>query len=74
MDLVVRRGGKLYGFEFKATERPRVTHSMTIARSDLGLERVYLIYPGEKSFPLRDGMMAIGYSTLPELDLPPTPD
>ncbi|MGC9451303.1 MAG: ATP-binding protein [Oceanipulchritudo sp.] len=74
MDLVVRRGGKLYGFEFKATERPRVTHSMTIARSDLGLERVYLVYPGEKSFPLRDGMMAIGYSTLPELDLPPTPD
>lgn len=51
IDLVVERGGKRYGFEFKATEKPGVTHSMTIAREDLRLETVYLVYPGELSFP-----------------------
>jgi len=70
IDLVIHRGGKLYGFEFKVTEKPSVTHSMTVARSDLGLERVYLVYPGELSFPLREGMEAVGYSQLPKLALP----
>ena len=70
MDLVVRRGGRLFGFEFKATEKPSVTHSMTIAWKDLGLERVYLVYPGDLSFPLRDGMEALGYARIPEFRLP----
>ncbi len=69
MDLVVRRGGKLYGFEFKATERPAVTHSMTIAQKDLGLSKVYLVHPGDLSFPLREGMEALGYRQIPELRL-----
>jgi predicted AAA+ superfamily ATPase len=70
MDLVVRRRGRLYGFEFKATEKPSATHSMTIAKRDLGLERVYLVYPGELSFPLRDGMEALGFAGIPEFRLP----
>lgn len=70
IDLVVERGGKRYGFEFKATEKPSVTHSMTIAQQDLELETVYLVYPGELSFPLRDGMEAIGYAQLPDFRLP----
>ena len=60
MDLVVERGGKRFGFEFKVTEKPRVTHSMTIAKGDLGLEKLWLVHPGEASFPLRDGMEALG--------------
>ncbi len=70
IDLVVERGGKRYGFEFKATEKPGVTHSMTIARADLELEKVYLVHPGELSFPLRDGMEALGYARLPEFRFP----
>jgi predicted AAA+ superfamily ATPase len=70
IDLVVERGGKRYGFEFKATEKPAVTHSMTIARQDLELERVYLVHPGELSFPLREGMEALGYGQLPEFRFP----
>ncbi len=69
MDLVVRRRGKLYGFEFKATEKPSVTHSMTIAQADLGLEKVYLVHPGRLSFPLRAGMEALGYRQIPDLVL-----
>lgn len=70
MDLVVQRGGRLFGFEFKATEKPSVTHSMTIAQKDLGLEKVYLVYPGELSFPLREGMEALGYAQIPVFRLP----
>ena len=70
IDLVIERGGKRYGFEFKVTEKPSVTHSMTIAQSDLGLEKIYLVYPGELSFPLRNGMEALGYSKIPEFVFP----
>ncbi len=69
MDLVVPRAGKLYGFEFKVTEKPSTTHSMTIAKKDLGLDHVYLIYPGELTFALREGMTAVGYQKLPDLVL-----
>lgn len=70
MDLIVERGGKRYGFEFKATEKPTVTHSMTIAQADLDLEKVYLVYPGELSFPLRDQMETLGYTQIPEFRFP----
>jgi uncharacterized protein len=69
IDLVIERGGKRYGFEFKVTEKPSVTHSMTIAQTDLELEKVYLVYPGELSFPLRDGVEALGYGKIPELKI-----
>lgn len=70
LDLVVERGGKRYGFEFKVTEKPSVTHSMTIARQDLGLEKIWLVYPGELSFPLREGMEALGYAGIPGFRFP----
>jgi len=70
IDLIIRRGGKLYGFEFKVSEKPTVTQSMTIAAADLGLEKIFVVYPGEVSFPLREGIEAIGYSQIPELRLP----
>jgi len=46
---------------------------MTIAQADLGLEKVFLVYPGELSFPLRDGMEALGYSRIPEFGFFQTP-
>ena len=69
LDLILRAEGKLFGFEFKVTEKPAVTHSMTVVQKDLGLDKVYLLYPGELSFPLRDGMWAIGYQQLPQFSL-----
>jgi len=70
MDLVVERDGRRFGFEFKLTEKPGVTHSMTIAKEDLALDAVYLVYPGERSFSLREGMEALGYAGIPEFSLP----
>lgn len=69
MDLVPRRNGKLYGFEFKVSEQPRISHSMTTAQKDLCLEAVYLVYPGELSFQMREGFHAFGYTQIHELKL-----
>jgi hypothetical protein len=43
---------------------------MTIAKADLALEKAYLVYPGELSFPLRDGMEALGYAKIPDFRFP----
>ena len=54
VDLILRRGGELYGIECKFADAPRVTPSVRIALSDLGLARVALLYPGAQRFPLSD--------------------
>lgn len=69
IDLIIRRGGKLYGFEFKVSEKPAVTPSMTIALQDLGLEKIWVVYPGDLTFPLGDKIEALGYQQIPSLRL-----
>lgn len=41
---------------------------MAIAQKDLDLETVFLLYPGEMRFQLREGMEAIGLVRLEELE------
>lgn len=65
IDLVVPHAGKLYGFEIKATERPRKTHSMTIAMQDLSLDKIFVVYPGEITFPITESITALAFSDLP---------
>jgi len=52
LDLFVIRGGRRYGFEFKFADAPRSTKSMRVALADLRLERLFVIYPGEKDYAL----------------------
>jgi hypothetical protein len=47
------------GFEFKCTDAPVVTKSMHIALSDLGLERLWVVYPGSERFPLAKRITAL---------------
>jgi len=61
MDLIVIKGDRKIGFEFKYTDRPKITKSIRIAMEDLKLEEVYLIHPGEKSFFLDEGVKAVGF-------------
>ena len=49
VDLVVPRGGKLYGFEFQYSDAPTSTKSMQVARTELGLERLDVVYQGHAS-------------------------
>jgi len=54
LDLLINFKGKRYGFEFKYMDSPRIIKSMTVVLEDLKLERLYVVYPGQRSFPLKD--------------------
>jgi len=64
IDLVLRREGRLFGIECKRTDSPRMTPSIRIALEDLGLERVAILYPGGKRFPIVPGVEAVPVSSL----------
>jgi predicted AAA+ superfamily ATPase len=64
LDLLVFRGGRRFGFEFKYTDSPRTTKSMASALEDLGLERLYVIFPGTERFPLGDKIEALGLANI----------
>lgn len=64
MDLVLRRGDRLLGVEFKRADAPKITKSIRIALEDLGLDQVAVIYPGEKRYSLADRVEAIPLSEL----------
>jgi len=55
MDLVTTIGGSTFGFEFKRSDVPQVTRSMRVAAEDLGLRKVFQVYPGLDSFPMEPG-------------------
>jgi len=57
--LIVRRGDRLLGVECKRTDAPGMTTSIRIALEDLGLERVAVIYPGNKRYPLAHKVEAV---------------
>ena len=64
IDLMLYRAGKLFGVECKRADAPRLTPSMRIACRDLGLERIAVIYPGARRYPLAERVEAIPLSAL----------
>jgi predicted AAA+ superfamily ATPase len=56
LDLLMLKHGRRIGVEIKRTDAPRLTPSMRIAMTDLKLERLLVIYPGEKPYPLASGI------------------
>jgi len=67
LDLLVHLGGKRYGFEFKYQDAPGQTKSMRTASHDLELERLWVVYPGTKSYELDAMTGVIPLSSLPTL-------
>ena len=66
LDLLVVRGSKRIGFEFKHTVAPAVTKSMRIALADLGLERIDVIHTGRNTYPLADKIRAVAFDRMQE--------
>lgn len=60
LDLLIARGNRKVGFEFKYTSTPRLTRSMHIALKDLKLSELTVIFPGIDEFPLAHNVRAIG--------------
>lgn len=59
IDLIVPRGGQRFGFEFKFADAPAATRSMHTACEELDLARLFVVYPGERSFELGERIVAL---------------
>jgi len=64
LDLLVVRGRKRFGFEFKRTVAPRVTPSMRSALGDLKLLKIDVVYAGENSYMMDKKIRAVALSRL----------
>jgi predicted AAA+ superfamily ATPase len=59
LDLLLTVRGKRYGVECKRVDAPRMTPSMRIALEDLQLERIAVVYPGPRRYPLAERVEAV---------------
>lgn len=64
LDLLVVRGRRRRGFEFKHASAPGVTPSMRIALHDLKLDRLEVIHAGEHTYPLAPKIRAVALRNL----------
>ncbi|MBN2149663.1 MAG: ATP-binding protein [Anaerolineales bacterium] len=67
LDLLFFAHGKRYGIEAKFNEAPKVTRSMQAALQELGLEHLWVIYPGERSYPVYEQITVCPLSDLIQL-------
>jgi uncharacterized protein len=59
IDLLVVRGRRRLGFEFKRASAPRLTPSTGIALRDLRLDRLDVLHAGEHTFPMAKNIRAV---------------
>ncbi len=59
LDLLIVRGRRRIGFEFKRTDAPRMTRSMMSALESLRLERLYVLHAGRDTFNLGKNVRAV---------------
>jgi predicted AAA+ superfamily ATPase len=52
LDLYWQQKGRNLGAEFKYMDAPKLTKSIHQALSDLSLDHLWVVYPGDKSYPL----------------------
>ncbi|WP_159621693.1 ATP-binding protein [Ruania rhizosphaerae] len=59
LDLLLEGHGKRLGFEIKRADAPRATVSMRSALADLDLDRLSVVYPGERRYAIAEGLAAV---------------
>jgi hypothetical protein len=64
LDLLVVRGRRRLGFEFKRTVAPGLTRSMRIAAEDLKLDSLDVVHAGPETFALGPGFRAVAVTRL----------
>ena len=62
LDLLIIRGQKRLGFEFKRTSAPKITTSMRSALADLKLHSLDIIHAGDCTFQLDKRVRAVSFS------------
>ncbi len=64
LDLLVFHRGRRLGFEVKFSDAPRLSRSMRICFDDLALDSLWVVHPGEHSWPMAEGIEAVGFGDL----------
>lgn len=67
LDLLITRGGRSYGFEFKFKDAPSSTKSMRMVIQDLDLTRLYIIYPGDTRYAIDETIEVVPMTVCAEL-------
>ncbi len=60
LDLLIFKNGKRIGFEIKHTDAPRLTGSMQTSMELLKLDKLIVIYPGDKNYLLAQHIQVFG--------------
>ena len=71
LDLLLLRNGRRWGFEFKCTDAPRTTRSMHVATADLKLAHLWVAYPGDREYPLAEGITALPLKGVANVEMGP---
>ena len=66
LDLLIVRGSRRFGFEMKVADAPAATRSMHVVLEDIGLERLFVVHPGTRSYELQDRISALALRDLPD--------
>lgn len=59
LDLLVLHSGRRYGFELRYGDAPSLTRSAHVALRDLRLDRLWIVYPGSRSYTLAEEVEAV---------------
>lgn len=70
LDIYWRDNGRNLGAEFKYMDAPVMTKSMRQALEDLALDRLWVIYPGDKSYPIAEKVTVLPLSDLSKILTP----
>lgn len=66
LDLLMSKYGRRIGVEIKRADAPELTPSMRIALADLKLDRLLVIYPGDKAYTLAPKVEVVPASSVAE--------
>ena len=69
LDLMFLKGGKKLGFEIKFSETPKITRSMLSALDDLKLDKLYIVYKGQREISFDQKIDAIPASNIFDFDI-----
>jgi predicted AAA+ superfamily ATPase len=66
IDLILHKDGRRVGVECKRADAPRLTPSIRLALDELKLEKVAVLYPGERRYSLAESVRAVPWKGIAE--------
>ena len=67
LDLLFNERGQRFGVEMKFSEAPKITKSMHVALEDLKLKHLWVLHPGQKTYPMTTNITSLAIYDLPTL-------